>query len=146
VLTGLQTGLIHIIGTSPMGAVAFQWHTKLKYTTNTPLLYLFAALVIDQRAFAKVNPEDQKVVREVMGRVYQEFDRQNRQENEAASKALLRQGLTPLQIAPEVVQKWRESSIPVIRRLGEQGAFSPQLLQQVEGYLQQYRQGLSNGR
>lgn len=146
VLTGLQTGLIHIIGTSPMGAVAFQWHTKLKYFTDTPLLYLFATLVIDQRVFAKVQPEDQAVVREVMGRIYQEFDRQNRQENEAASRALLRQGLTPLQISPEVVQRWRESSIPVLRRLGEQGVFSPLLLQQTEGYLQQFRQGTAHGR
>jgi TRAP-type transport system periplasmic protein len=146
VLTGLQTGLIHIIGTSPMGAVAFQWHTKLKYTTDTPLLYLFATLVIDQRAFAKLRPEDQRVVREVMERIYQEFDRQNRAENEAARKALLRQGLIPLQIAPEEVQRWRESSAPIFRRLGEQGVFSPLLLQQTEELLQQFRQGSASGR
>jgi TRAP-type transport system periplasmic protein len=141
VLTGLQTGLIHIIGTSPMGAVAFQWHTRLKYTTDTPLLYLFATLVIDQRAFAKLKPEDQGVVREVMGRIYREFDQQNRQENEAAGKALLRQGLTPLRIVPEEIQAWRENVSRVILRLGDQGVFSPVLWQEVEGHLRQFRQG-----
>jgi TRAP-type transport system periplasmic protein len=145
VLTGLQTGLIHIIGTSPVGAVAFQWHTKLKYTTDTPLLYLFATLVIDQRAFARLKPEDQSVVREVMEGIYQNFDRQNRQENEAASRALLRQGLVPLQIDPEEVRSWRETTLPVLRRLGEQGAFSLVYLQQVESHLQQFRQGSASG-
>lgn len=140
VLTGLQTGLIHIIGTSPMGAVAFQWHTRLKYTTDTPLLYLFATLVIDQRAFAKLKAEDQGVLREVMGRIYQEFDQQNRRENEAASRALLQQGLTPLQILPEEIQAWRENASRVLLRLSGQGVFSPGLWQEVEGLLQQFRQ------
>jgi TRAP-type transport system periplasmic protein len=143
VLTGLQTGLIHIIGTSPMGAVAFQWHTRLKYTTDTPLLYLFATLIIDQRAFARIKAEDQKVVREVMGRIYREFDQQNRQENEAASRALLRQGLIPLQILPGEIQAWRENASRVLLRLGEQGVFSPELWQEAEGHLRQFRQGKS---
>jgi TRAP-type transport system periplasmic protein len=141
VLTGLQTGLIHIIGTSPMGAVAFQWHTRLKYTTDTPLLYLFATLIIDQRAFARLKPEDQGVVREVMGRIYREFDQQNRQENEAAGRALLRQGLTPLQIVPEEVQAWRENASRVLLRLSGQGVFSPGLWQEIEDHLRQFRQG-----
>ncbi|MEJ2200842.1 MAG: TRAP transporter substrate-binding protein DctP [Desulfuromonadaceae bacterium] len=36
VLTGLQTGLIHIVGVSPIGALAFQWHTRVKYINETP--------------------------------------------------------------------------------------------------------------
>jgi TRAP-type transport system periplasmic protein len=146
VLTGLQTGLIHIIGTSPMGAVAFQWHTRLKYTTDTPLLYLFATLIVDQRVFARLKPEDQVVVREVMGRIYQEFDQQNRQENEAASRALLRQGLIPLQIPPEEIQAWRENASRVLLRLGEQGIFSAGLWQEIEGQLRRFRQGGSDSK
>ncbi|HEX6928403.1 MAG TPA: TRAP transporter substrate-binding protein DctP, partial [Gammaproteobacteria bacterium] len=40
VLTGLQTGLISVVGSSPLGAIAFQWHTRVKYMTDEPLIYL----------------------------------------------------------------------------------------------------------
>ena len=39
VLTGLQTGLIDIVAMSPIGALVLQWHTKVKYITELPLVY-----------------------------------------------------------------------------------------------------------
>ena len=34
VRTGLQSGLIDTVGTSPVGAVVLQWHTEIKYIRN----------------------------------------------------------------------------------------------------------------
>ena len=34
VLTGLQTGLIDTVITSPIGAIALQWHTRVKYVVD----------------------------------------------------------------------------------------------------------------
>ena len=39
VLTGLQTGLIDIVAIPPVVALALQWHTKVKYITQIPVLY-----------------------------------------------------------------------------------------------------------
>ena len=50
VLTGLQTGLINTVGTSPVGAIALQWHTRIKHLTDIPLLYLYASLVVHEKA------------------------------------------------------------------------------------------------
>ena len=49
VLTGLQTGLIDTVFASPIGAIALQWHTKIKYIIDLPLTYLSALLIIDKR-------------------------------------------------------------------------------------------------
>ena len=49
VLTGLQTGLIDTVFASPIGAIALQWHTKIKYIIDHPLTYLSALLVIDKK-------------------------------------------------------------------------------------------------
>ena len=91
VLTGLQTGLIDIVGISPIGALVLQWHTKVKYMTELPLSYTIGVMVGDKKAFDKLSPADQSVVREVMTRIYDGFDRQNLVDNREARAALLRQ-------------------------------------------------------
>jgi len=40
VYTALQTGLVDTVAAPPMGAIAFQWHTKVNYMTDVPLMYL----------------------------------------------------------------------------------------------------------
>lgn len=139
VLTGLQTGLIDIVANSPVGAIAFQWHTKVRYVTRVPLGYLFATLVIDRPAFDALRPEDQAVVREVMGRIYARFDARSRRDNEMAAEALARQGLIFIDPPQEEVDRLHEKIRDVIRRLGEEGAYTPALFARLQGYLDDYR-------
>ena len=84
VLTGLQTGLLDIVATPPVGAVVLQWYTKTKYVTTQPLSYTMGLLVIDQRALGAVTAADQEVLREVLSAVYARFDAQNRIDNTKA--------------------------------------------------------------
>ncbi len=86
VMTGLQTGLIDIVATSPVGAVVFQWYTKVKYATQLPVVYVFATMIVDAKAFRKLSAEDQAVVREVMVRTYKDFDDQSRPDNVAPTR------------------------------------------------------------
>jgi len=88
VLTGLQTGLIDTVITSPIGALALQWHTHINYVTDQPLSYLTAMLIIDKKVFYKLSETDQKIVREVMGKVYKKIDQQNKVDNIAARQAV----------------------------------------------------------
>jgi len=78
VMTGLQTDLLDSVTVPPVGAVVFQWHTKLKYITEVPLAYVYAAMLIDKRAFSKISPEDRAIVREVMEGIYRKFDQNRR--------------------------------------------------------------------
>jgi TRAP-type C4-dicarboxylate transport system substrate-binding protein len=80
VLTGLQTGLL-------------QWHTKIKYVTEIPLVYTVGFMAIDRRAFSKLSDADQQVVREVMKKTYENFDRVNLEDNREARDALLNTGI-----------------------------------------------------
>ena len=91
VLTGLQTGLINTVITSPIGAIALQWHTKIQYVMDEPLTYFSALLVIDKKAFNKLKEEDRAIVRTVMGEAFARIDQQNRKDNVEAREALLNQ-------------------------------------------------------
>jgi TRAP-type C4-dicarboxylate transport system substrate-binding protein len=81
VRTGLQTGLIDTVTISPIGAIVLQWHTQVKYLTELPMAYVYGLLAVDRQVFSEISPEDQKIVHDAMGRVFQEIDRQNRTDN-----------------------------------------------------------------
>ena len=101
VLTGLQTGLIDIVGMSPIGALVLQWHTKIKYVSDLPLLYTLGFMAVDKKAFYKLSEEDQAIVRDVMGRIYENFDRSNLIDNAGALEAMLNTGIETVTLEVE---------------------------------------------
>ncbi len=143
VLTGLQTGLIDIITASPVGALVLQWHTKLKYVTDYPLAYLYGFLVIEKAAFYKLEKRDQAVVRDVMTRIYADFDRENRADNEEAAEALMASGLEFVSLSSGEVEQWRTLLAVQNRKLADDGLYPPALLDEMEALLAKFRSGTS---
>jgi TRAP-type C4-dicarboxylate transport system substrate-binding protein len=139
VLTGLQTGLIDIVAMSPIGALVLQWHTKIKYITEIPLVYTVGFMAIDKRAFGKLSDADQQVVRDVMQRTYEEFNRTNLEDNREARDALLNAGIESVPFDAEEVARLREKLLESNKRLGAQGAFNLALYDEMLSYVEEYR-------
>lgn len=114
VLTGLQTGLIDTITTSPIGALALQWHTHIGYVTDQPINYLAAMLIIDEKVFKKLSETDQSIVREVMGKAYKKIDQQNKVDNIAAREALINQGVKFIKLSEKDKIEWEKIDDSVI--------------------------------
>lgn len=139
VLTGLQTGLISVVAASPLGAIAFQWHTRVRYMTNEPLAYLIGVFAIDRKAFRKLSPADQQVARDIMEAAFRKLNEQNRIDNENAHAALKAQGVEFVTASPEAVRAWRETAEKVSREMAAEGRFSPELTERAYTLLAQYR-------
>jgi TRAP-type C4-dicarboxylate transport system substrate-binding protein len=139
VLTGLQTGLLNIVATPPVGAVVLQWYTKTKYITTQPLSYTIGLLAIDKNALKSVSPADQAVLREVMTKLYKHFDAQNRIDNAKAENALRANGMQFLELDPAEVPVWRASTAAAMDKLAASGSISANLLREARGYVQEYR-------
>lgn len=120
VLTGLQTGLIDTVITSPIGALALQWHSYVNYVTDEPINYLTATMIIDKKVFNKIKPADQTIVRSVMGKVYQTIDKQNMIDNIAARKALINQGVKFVKLDDGEIKKWLDIRKSVIKEMRSQ--------------------------
>ena len=140
VLTGLQTGMIDTVAISPVGAIAFQWYTKATYFMDHPLNYIYALMVIEKKAFNKIDPADQKIVQQVMSRIYQEIDQQNRLDNKKAREVLQQQGVTFVSFSPSLLADWKKYAKEAIQLLGEKGAFSSAMLSTLQKNLQQIHQ------
>jgi TRAP-type C4-dicarboxylate transport system substrate-binding protein len=139
VLTGLQTGLIDTVAAFPVGAVALQWFTKAKYVTDLPITYTYGTLVLGKRAFAKISPQDQIVVRELLGGMIVELDRHSRTDNQEAREALVKQGVAFLNPTEETRQRWAEVAVEATRLLIERQDYDPELLGTVQRLLEEYR-------
>ena len=141
VMTGLQTDLLDSVSVPPVGAVVFQWHTKLKYITELPVAYVYAALLIDAKAFSRLQPTDQETVREVMEGIYRKFDQNGKTDSEEAFQALLESGLKIVTPDAEEVDQWREKVFASHLKLAGDGVFDMELLQQMQNLLIEYRGG-----
>lgn len=139
VLMGLQTGLIDIIAIPPIVALLMQWHTKVKYVTRVPLVYTFGYMAIDKRAFGRISKEDQAVVREVMGKMYEEFDEVNLVDNEEAFDALVNSGIEQVYFDAEESEKIRELLLVSNLKLGAKGAFTLEFYEEMLRYIDEYR-------
>jgi TRAP-type C4-dicarboxylate transport system substrate-binding protein len=140
VMTGLQTDLLDSVTVPPVGAVVFQWHTRLKYITDFPVVYVYAAMLIDKKAFSRLSPEDQQIAREVMEGIYRKLDQNGVTDNEDALQALLENGLEMVSPEASDVKQWRDIVGASNRKMAENGTFDPALLDQMEVLTKQYRE------
>jgi TRAP-type C4-dicarboxylate transport system substrate-binding protein len=139
VMTGLQTELLDSVAVPPVGAVVFQWHTRLKYITDVPLAYVYAALLVDRKAFERIQPEDRQVVREVMEGIYRKFDQSGVADNEEALQALLDSGLELVEPAAAEAAEWRAIVNRSHRQLAAEGQFDAALLERMQVLIDEFR-------
>lgn len=139
VYTGLQTGLIDTIGSSLIGAIAFQWHTRIKYVVDIPLFYLVGQVVIDKRAFNKISANDQTVVLEVMNTVMTKLGKMNREDDAEARRALQNQGIKFLTINEEEHHRLEDIANRTIEELGKKGVFTQGMYDLLRQHLRDFR-------
>jgi TRAP-type C4-dicarboxylate transport system substrate-binding protein len=142
VRTSLQTGLIDAVTVSPIGAIVLQWHTQVKYLTDVPLAYVYGMLAVDRKTFAKISPEDQKIVRDTMKQVFRNMDQNNRQRNVEALKVLRKHGIQFVKLDTKTEDQWHDVASTVTGRIVEVGDVSRSMMDMLDGHLKDYRSQL----
>ena len=142
VYTALQTGLVDTVAAPPIGAIAFQWHSRVKYLTDVPIMYLAGIFAVDKKAFSKISAKDRKVVREVVSAAARRLDEANRADEVNARQALKSQGIEFVSASSrEEVQRWRSISAEAISQLRGTGRYSDEVITEILVLLQEHRSG-----
>ncbi len=138
VRTGLQSGLIDTVATSPVAAIVLQWHTQIRYVTHLPFIYLYAVLAIDKPFFQKLSPDDQAVVSRIMTQTFQDIERQNQADDIKAIEALKNQGIKF--ITPETAHKaeWIKAAQKASRKLVESKLLPREMVDKMDQLLRQF--------
>ena len=139
VLAGLQTDMIDSVFASPIAAIALQWHTQVGAVTDVAIVYFYATLAVSEKAFKKISPEDQKIVRHIMGEAFKTIDAQNRKDNQAAFKALENQGIKIIKPNATEMKDWNEKPHQTALNLVKEGKVDKPLYEKVENLLTQFR-------
>ena len=139
VLTGLQTGLIDIVAIPPVVALALQWHTKINYITRVPVLYAMGFLAIDSKIINRINTDDQKVLNEVINRIYSEVDSNSQQDSENAYEALSKIGIQEIQFDGDEYQKLTDLLEEPTKKMANDGFYSLELFNEIKMYIDDFR-------
>jgi len=140
VLTGLQTGLIDTVTAPPIGAIALQWHTRIKYVTDLPLLFSYGTLLIKERALKRISKDDRTIITEVMKKVAHDIDHQNRKDNIQATKALHEQGIEFITLTEAQKQDWWSKVGGVTLSMYKNGTLKLSLYERLQQLLAEFRQ------
>lgn len=93
VLSSLSTGIINAAYAPPLGILALQWHTKVKYLVDFPSAFSMGALVVSNKAWAGIKPDHQKKIMEISQRLVKEANDKSISENDSAREALKKSGV-----------------------------------------------------
>jgi TRAP-type C4-dicarboxylate transport system substrate-binding protein len=139
VLTSLQTGAINALVSPPVAALTLQWHSRLTYLTDMPLMYTYGLLAIHEKYFSQLDEADQKVVRNVLENTLDELDKSSRTDNREAYKAVLNQNVEAVEPPRKERRKWKTYADQTTEILIEQGEVSRSLYKRLQKLLEEYR-------
>jgi TRAP-type C4-dicarboxylate transport system substrate-binding protein len=136
VYTGLQTGLLDTVTINPSGAIALQWHTKIQHLSDEPLLLIMGMLVVDQKAFKKINENDQIIVKQIIAAAFKRLDFINEKSDISARAVLRKNGI---QFDKPAGSQWREIAKRALIKLERLDAYPADTYRQIQATLKEYR-------
>ncbi|MDA8017587.1 MAG: TRAP transporter substrate-binding protein DctP [Thermoanaerobaculia bacterium] len=108
--TGLQTGLIEAVPTTPLAALSLQWFRETPYMQNLGLAPLVGATVISHRMWNRLTPEVRSALRaaarETEARLFAEIPEQDSEAVEQMSG----RGLTVVEVDDQQETAWRAAA------------------------------------
>ena len=99
VLSALSTGVVDAAYNSPMGVLAFQWSSKIKYLVDIPAAYSIGAVLVSLKEWKKIAPKDQALVENIMRAGMKKNSEDTLKENVQALKVLRAMGVEFIQFS-----------------------------------------------
>jgi TRAP-type C4-dicarboxylate transport system substrate-binding protein len=110
IMTGLTTGMIEALPTTPLAALSLQWYRPTPYMLDLGVAPLVGATVVTKKAWQGLSPEDQKIVRQLARQMEQRLQQAIPVQDQRAVEEMTRRGLTVTHPGPEQVKAWDQAA------------------------------------
>ena len=105
IMTGLQTGLIDVLPTTPLAALSLQWFRQTPHMLDMGLAPLVGATVVSTRIWNRLSAEDQEAMRAAALEMERRLERDIPEQDTTAVAEMEKRGLTVNPIVDEAT--WR---------------------------------------
>lgn len=139
VYTALQTGLVQTVGNTLDGALAFQWHTRVKHVLDLPVVFVTGVLALDKRAVDKLSAEDRALLLKHLDEAFRRIEAANYESSIKARASLEREGIRFVVPSAADLAAFREIGTVAVERIKADGKIAPELFAALEKALQDYR-------
>ncbi len=134
----LASGRVNAIFSSPLGAIALQWSTKVNFMNSVPLTFAIGATVYSLEAQKKISAKDQAEIEALSKRTQKKARTVIRKANADAKKTLVKKGITIVEPAKEMVDELTAAAAGVQAEMTGK-VFSKDELEMVIRYRDEYR-------
>jgi len=117
VLPSLSTGIIHAAYSSPLGIIALQWSSKVKYFIDFPVSFSVGALIIQDKYWNKISSSHQKIIRNISYKHISDANKSTIKENIDALKTLKNLGIKFIKFSDEDIAKGAEIRKSIVANL-----------------------------
>jgi len=139
VYVSLQTGQLDIAAIPPEVAVALQWHTKVKYFTDMPVLYAMSFLAISKKQYDRLSKDDQTVLQDELRGVYAKINENAEAESRNALTALQAIGIQRVEPDEGQLEELQAIMSQANREMAEDGMFPVSIFEELQRHVREYR-------
>ena len=117
VLSSLSTGIIDAAYAPPMGIVALQWNSKVRYLVDFPIAYSVGAFLIHEKYWKEIPSDLQDIVVKIAGPYIAKVNTANMRDNRESLKALKAMGIKFVNFSKKDKDKVKSYRKKVIAKL-----------------------------
>jgi TRAP-type C4-dicarboxylate transport system substrate-binding protein len=111
VVTGLQTGMIDAMPSTPLAALALQWFRTAPYMLDMGFAPFLGATVVTKRSWKKISPADQEAILEVSREASLKFRTEIPIQDENAVIEMSKRGLEVIAVTDDAaLAEWRAAT------------------------------------
>ncbi len=109
-LTGLQTGMIEAMPTTPLAALSLQWFRQTPYMQDLGLAPLIGATVITRKAWNRLSPADQAKLKTAAKKTEKRLEVEIPDQDRRAVEAMSERGMSVTPVTAEQEAEWRQTA------------------------------------
>lgn len=117
VLSSLSTGIIQAAYAPPMGMLALQWNTKIKYIVDFPISYAVGAFLLNKKTWDKIPSKYHAAIEKISSRYVEEVNIANDKDNKDALTVMKSSGIEFLKFPEADVKRGKELRAAMVKRL-----------------------------